>query len=151
MKKKIGYGLLLIIIVIQFFRIDKTNPEVSLENDFIALTAPPEEISVILKSTCYDCHSNETNYPWYSNVAPISWWVKDHIDEGREELNFSKWGTFKAKRKDHKLEEAVEMLEDGEMPLDEYTWTHSEANLTSKQKEQLIDWFKTTRKTIQLN
>ncbi len=160
MKKKIGSSLLIIVIVIQFFRIDKTNPEVTIANDFIEMTNPPEEITSMLKSSCYDCHSNESNYPWYSNVAPISWWVKDHIDEGRDELNFSEWGTFKAKRKDHKLEEAVEMLEEGEMPLNEYTWTHSEAKLTVEQKSVLVDWLKETRKaakekkkekTLQLN
>lgn len=145
MKKKILYGLLVIVIIIQFFRIDKTNPEVILEDDFIVTTSPPAEISAILKSTCYDCHSNETKYPWYSNVAPISWWVKDHINEGREELNLSEWGTFKFKRKDHKLEEMAEMLEDAEMPLNEYTWTHAEAKLTSEQKTQLIQWIIETR------
>jgi Haem-binding domain len=145
MKKKILFGLLAIIIIIQFFRIDKTNPEISKADDFVEINNPPEEITAILKSSCYDCHSNETKYPWYSNIAPVSWWVKDHINEGRDELNFSEWGTFKEKRKDHKLEECVEMLEEGEMPLDEYTWTHSEAKLTTDQKTQLINWFKEIR------
>lgn len=146
MKKKILSSLLVIVVVIQFFRIDKNNPEVNKTDDFIEITNPPLEIATILKSTCYDCHSNETKYPWYSNVAPISWWVKDHINEGRDELNFSKWGTFKEKRKDHKLEEAYEMLEEGEMPLNEYTWTHSEANLTVEQTSLLVNWIKETRK-----
>jgi hypothetical protein len=146
MKKKILYCLVIIIVILQFFRIDKTNPEVIIENDFITISNPPREISSILKSTCYDCHSNETKYPWYSNVTPVSWWVKDHINEGRDELNLSEWGTYKFKRKDHKLEEMVEMLEDGEMPLNEYTWTHAEAKLTPEQKNQLIEWLKETRK-----
>ena len=145
MKKKILYSLLAIVIIIQFSPIDKTNPEVNQPDDFIEITNPSLEITTMLKSSCYDCHSNETKYPWYSNVAPISWWVKQHIDEGRDELNFSEWGTFKEKRKDHKLEECYEMLEEGEMPLNEYTWTHSEAKLTSEQKKQLMGWFKETR------
>jgi len=149
MKKKILYGLLIIVVGIQFFRIDKTNPEFNITNDFIEITSPPEEIVALLKSTCYDCHSNETKYPWYSNIAPISWWVKDHINEGRDEMNFSEWGAFKLKRKDHKLEEVAEMLEKGEMPLDEYTWTHSEAKLTQEQKIQLIAWFKAMRKNLE--
>lgn len=151
MKKKIGYSILAITIIIQLFRIDKNNPEVIQQNDFITITNPPEKISGMIKSTCYDCHSNETNYPWYSNIAPFSWWLKHHIDEGREELNFSEWGTFKEKRKDHKLEECAEMIEEGEMPLNEYTWTHSSAILAPEEKTQLISWIKETRKTAQTN
>ncbi len=147
MKKKILYGLLVILIIIQFFRIDKTNPAIKIENDFIEINNPPEEIASILKTSCYDCHSNESTYPWYSNIAPVSWWVKDHINEAREELNFSEWGTFTAKRKDHKLEEMVEEVEEGEMPLNEYTWTHSEAKLTAEQKTLLMDWVKEVRET----
>jgi hypothetical protein len=146
MKKKILLGLLFILVIIQFFRIDKSNPEINMVNDFIKINNPPEEIATLLKTSCYDCHSNTTKYPWYSNVSPISWWVKHHIDEAREELNFSEWGSFKAKRKDHKLEEAIEELEEGEMPLNSYTWTHSEANLTAEQKTELLNWFKETRK-----
>ncbi len=146
MKKKILYGFIAILILIQFIRIDKTNSEIIAENDFIIATKAPEEIATLLKSSCYDCHSNESKYPWYSNVAPVSWWVKDHINEAREELNFSEWGTFDEKRKDHKLEEAVEHLEEGEMPLKSYTWIHGEAKLTAEQKTQLINWLKETRK-----
>jgi len=142
MKKKIGYPLLILIIVIQFFRIDKTNPETNLENDFIEVKAPSEDVTTILKTTCYDCHSNESKYPWYSNLAPISWWLKDHIDEGREELNFSEWETYTKGRKDHKLEEMIEMVEEDEMPLKEYTWIHSDAKLTTEQKSMLLSWLK---------
>ena len=146
MKKKIFYALIIVVIAIQFFRIDKTNPTVNVADDFIEITKPSQEIAAMLKSACYDCHSNESNYPWYSNIAPISWWVKDHINEGREELNFSKWSTYDAKKKDHKLEEIVEELEEGEMPLKPYPITHSEARLSDAQKEQLMDWVKATRK-----
>ncbi|PCJ27642.1 MAG: hypothetical protein COA97_03220 [Flavobacteriales bacterium] len=145
MKKKIVLGLLIIVVILQFFRIDKTNPEINRIDDFIEINNPPQEIVNILKSACYDCHSHETKYPWYSNVAPISWWVKDHITEAREELNFSEWGAYKYKRKDHKLEEMIEMLEEGKMPLNEYTWTHADAKLTPEQKIQLINWIKETR------
>jgi len=146
MKKKILYGFIALLIIIQFFRIDKTNPEIIAENDFIIANKAPEEIATLLKNSCYDCHSNESKYPWYSNVAPISWLVKNHINEAREELNFSEWGTFDAKRKGHKLEEAIEHLEEGEMPLKSYTWLHDEAKLTVEQKTQLMNWLKETRK-----
>lgn len=142
MIKKIAIGCIILLVIIQFIRIDKTNPEVVIENDFIVQTNPPEHIQTILKTSCYDCHSNESTYPWYTNVAPISWWVKQHINEAREELNFSEWGTFKEKRKKHKLEEGAEMIEESEMPLPSYLISHSEAKLTTEQKNELIAWFK---------
>ncbi|MCB9360486.1 MAG: heme-binding domain-containing protein [Flavobacteriales bacterium] len=142
MKKKILIGVVLLLVIIQFFRIDKTNPEVIQENDFIAITNPPEEIAAIIKTSCYDCHSFETKYPWYTNISPIAWWVKHHINEGREELNFSEWGTFKEKRKKHKLEECIEMVEENEMPLESYLITHSDSKLSDSQKTELLKWFK---------
>ena len=95
----------------------------------------------MLKETCYDCHSNETKYPWYSNIAPISWLVADHRNEARHHLNFSIWGDYSQKRKDHKLEECIEMVQEGEMPMDSYTWFHPEAKLTEDQKQYLLEWF----------
>ncbi len=142
MIKKITIALSAILVIIQFFRIDKTNPPVIQENDFLTITNPPEDISKMIKSACYDCHSNESKYPWYTNISPISWWVKDHINEGRRELNFSEWGTFKDKRKKHKLEEVYEEVEEGEMPLESYLIIHDEAKLTTDQKTALINWFK---------
>lgn len=142
MTKKIILGIIAIIVILQFFRIDKTNPEVVAENDFITIVQPNENIKTMLKTSCYDCHSNETNYPWYTNIAPLSWWIKHHIDEGREELNFSEWGTFKVKRQKHKLEECFELIEENEMPKNSYLITHGDAKLTPEQKEELINWFK---------
>lgn len=142
MIKKILIGLIAILVIIQFFRIDKTNPIVVQENDFITITNPSENIKTILKASCYDCHSNETKYPWYTNFAPLSWWIKHHIDEGRDELNFSEWGTFKEKRKHHKLEECIELVEENEMPLSSYLITHSEAKISSENKALLLEWFK---------
>ncbi|MEJ6736735.1 MAG: heme-binding domain-containing protein [Flavobacteriales bacterium] len=145
MKKKTLYGLIIILIIIQFFRIDKTNPVVNSADDFIELTNPPKEIATILVSSCYDCHSNESSYPWYSNISPVSWWVKHHINEAREELNFSKWSTYNEKKKDHKLEEMIAEVEEGEMPLKPYPLTHPEARLDAIQKAELLNWFKKTR------
>lgn len=142
MKKKIGIGLLIVLVGIQFVMIDKENPEVDESKDFITITAPPAEAEHILRVACYDCHSNETAYPWYSNIAPVSWWLKSHIDEGREHLNFSVWGEYETKRATHKLDECVEMVEEGKMPLDSYTWTHGDADLSDADRELLVEWFK---------
>lgn len=143
--KKILLGLFVIFLILQFFRIDKTAPQIDLKKDFIEITNPSDEVKTLLKSTCYDCHSNETSYPWYSQIAPVSWWLKHHVDEGREELNFSEWGTYKTKKADHKLEECAEEVEEGKMPLDSYTWTHGDAVLSEKQKELLEDFFNSKR------
>ncbi|GAA0893009.1 heme-binding domain-containing protein [Fulvivirga kasyanovii] len=134
------FTLLAALIIMQFFRIDKSVPEYNKTNDFIALESPPEAVSHILVKACYDCHSNETIYPWYSEVAPLSWWLASHIDEGREHLNYSTWGEQSLKRKKHKLEEMIEEVEEGEMPLTSYTLAHWEASLTADEKAALINW-----------
>lgn len=141
MKKKILIGILAIVVAIQFFRIDTVNPKVVLSNDFISITQPDEKTEKILRSSCYDCHSNETVYPWYANVAPISWWVADHIEEAREHLNFSEWGGYNEEKQLHKLHECYEEVEEGEMPLESYTLVHSEAKLSKEDREYLEEWF----------
>jgi len=139
--KKIILVLLVLFVVMQFFRIDKSTPEIEETKDFISITNPSVEVKTILINACYDCHSFETKYPWYSEVAPISWWTKDHVNEGREELNFSLWGEYSAKKADHKLEESIEEVEAGEMPLVSYTLIHGEAKLTNDQRMLLKDFF----------
>ena len=140
--KRIGFACIILFIVIQVFRINKTINPVNEQTDFMAVTQTNPEVATILKNACYDCHSNQPTYPWYTNVAPVSWWIKNHINEGSKHLNFSIWQTYTVKRKDHKLEECVEMIEEGEMPMNSYTWMHPEAKLTDAQKQLLIDWFK---------
>ena len=140
--KKILLVLAILLLFIQSFRIDKSTKPVDSSKDFISLTSPSTEVNQLLKMACYDCHSNQPTFPWYANVAPVSWWIKHHIDEGSEHLNFSEWGTFTPKRKHHKLEECVEMLEDGEMPMSSYTWMHNESKLTDAQRLLLVNWFK---------
>jgi hypothetical protein len=144
--KKIVIGIVALILIIQFFRIDKSNPPIKEEMDFIKITNTPVKIGTVLRTSCYDCHSNETNYPWYTNMAPFSWWTKHHINEGRAELNFSEWGSYNAKKADHKLEECVEQIQEGEMPMSSYLMAHKEAELSEEQKQLLMDWFLSLRK-----
>jgi hypothetical protein len=141
MKKKVGITILAIIVIIQFIRIDFVNPEVVLKNDFIVMTKPDVKIIKLLKTSCYDCHSNTTEYPWYTNVAPVSWWIGDHIEEARGHLNFSEWASYSEKKQLHKLHECYEEVEHGEMPLNSYTWTHNEADLSNDDREYLKHWF----------
>ena len=93
--KRILIVLLIVFVLIQFFRIDKSHPKIRKYQDFISITKPPAEIENLLRNACYDCHSYETEYPWYAEVAPVSWWLDHHVEEGREHLNFSTWGKYK--------------------------------------------------------
>ena len=149
MTKKILLALLAIFIILQFFQIDKTSPEYDNSQDFLAITNPPAEVSFIIKTACYDCHSYETKYPWYTSTQPVGWWIKDHIDEGRSELNFSEWGTYTFRRADHKLDESIELVEELEMPLPSYLRAHKEARLTDAQRETLTNWFSELRAQMQ--
>ena len=145
MLKKIIIGFGVVLIIIQFFRIDKTNPPVDATIEISHVVDIPTPVHQILKSACFDCHSNTTVYPWYTNVAPLSWWIKDHIDKARDELNFSEWGSFSDKRRLHKIEEMGEMVKEGEMPLKSYILAHKEADLSKAQREIMLEWIKTLK------
>jgi len=132
--KKIAIGVVIILIGIQFFSVNKTNPPVT-----AALDAPPEVMSV-LKRSCYDCHSNETSWPWYSSVAPVSWLVADDVSEGRRHLNFSEWGDLTRQKVARKKEHIWEEVKEGGMPLSKYLWMHSDAKLSQKDKDIIRDW-----------
>lgn len=148
--KKIALVLLVALVVIQFIRPERNISEDLNDQVFMEETNPPEDVKLILKTSCYDCHSNVTRYPWYDNIAPISYWIADHIEHGKGHLNFSAWNSYDNKKKDHKLEEVIEMVEAAEMPLNEYTWTHSEARLSEAQRQSVINWAEKTRLLYQL-
>src|SRR5450432_444081 len=135
--KNISIGLIIILILIQVIRIDKTNPPIDLSTDFITITKANSEISSILKTSCYDCHSNEVIYPWYTNIAPVSWWIKNHVNEGSHHLNFSIWATYKTRKMDKKLRESIELINEDEMPMYSYTLMHKTASLSKEQKTLL--------------
>ncbi|WP_041633252.1 heme-binding domain-containing protein [Maribacter sp. HTCC2170] len=149
--KKIALALIVVFIGIQFYRPEKNTEKGDYTKDFFIETNPSNEVKLIMKEACYDCHTNNTRYPWYNNIAPVSYWMADHIRHGKGELNFSKWNEYSNKKKAHKLEEVVEVIEDGEMPLKEYTWTHPEAKLTDLQKKAIIEWANGSRVLYQLN
>jgi hypothetical protein len=146
--KKVLIIIVVLLVAIQFITIDKTNPPVDISNDFLTLTNPPNELGNIIKSACYDCHSHNTKYPWYTNVAPVSWLIKEHINNGRNHLNFSLWTDYKEKKKDHKLEECIDMIKSGEMPMEGYVLFHQEAEINHEQKMQLIAWLTELRDSL---
>ena len=143
MIKKIIFFLGIVFIGIQFY--PRKNNNVVKNNSTYALSlseTTSDSVLQIFKKSCYDCHSNKTDYPWYTNIQPFSWWINHHIYEGKEELNFDEWGTYTLQKKKHVLHEISEQIEEGEMPLDSYTWIHKNAVLTQQQKRLVYDWVK---------
>ena len=141
MKKFIKYFLitaLIALVVIQFIRPDRNDGGYETVMVFEKEAKPSVEVAAILKENCYDCHSDHTRYPWYAEIAPFSFWLADHIEEGNEHFNVSVWESYSVKKKDHKLDEVIEMLEKYEMPLDSYTWLHG--NLSEADRKLLIQW-----------
>ena len=141
MKKKIIWGIILLIIIVpQLIPIEKPEINQDKTNDLITQNEIPVNIENMLKTSCYDCHSNQTVYPWYSNVAPISWLVIRDIKVGREELNFSDWESFSKMDKAKLLDDISEEIEDAEMPMPIYFITHRNAKLSDEDRKALVDW-----------
>ncbi|AVI51477.1 cytochrome C [Pukyongia salina] len=136
--KILGYLGIVALIVIQFIRPEKNEAGYEAFKAFETETKPSDKVVGILKNNCYDCHSNHTNYPWYAEVAPFSLWLDDHVRHGKGDFNVSEWDSYSIKKKDHKLEELIEEVEEGNMPLDSYTWIHGD--LSEDDKKLLIQW-----------
>lgn len=132
--------LVLLFIIIQFFGTAKNSSSAVAENAIEKHYTLPNKIQSILKSSCYDCHSNNTKYPWYNNFQPINWWLAGHINEGKRHLNFDEFNTLSATKKLHKLDEVVETIKTGEMPLRSYTLVHREAKLSDANKQEIEAW-----------
>ena len=142
--KKILLFLLVVFVIAQFFGPEKNEGDLASIETFYAETNPTEDVKLILKESCNDCHSDVTRYPWYNNITPVNYWMAEHVDNGKKHFNISKWDDYSTKKKDHKLEELAEMVEKKEMPLESYTnfGLHAEANLTDAQRDLIMDWAK---------
>jgi hypothetical protein len=132
--KKALIILVVILVAIQFIPVDKTNPTVTAELD------APMEIRSVFKRSCYDCHSNETVWPWYSNIAPVSWLVASDVNDARAHLNFSEWENLSRKDRVKMKEEIWEEIEDEKMPLWKYNILHPDASLKQKDKDLIRSW-----------
>ena len=148
MIRKILIGLLIVLVIIQFIHPTKNQSEGISANDITKSFGVPDDVQGILKKACNDCHSNNTVYPWYSKIQPVDWWLNDHVVDGKRHLNFSEFITYPAKKQRKKLEEVIETVKEGEMPLNSYTWIHKEAILTDAEKLTLSNWADTLSKTI---
>jgi hypothetical protein len=147
--KKIILGIAVLLVVIQFFRPEKNISSIPSANNIAKKYNTSNEVKVILNKACNDCHSNNTKYPWYSNFQPVAWWLDHHVNEGKGEINFDEFLTYPPKKARHKMEEVNEMIKEGEMPLNSYTWVHKDAVLTQAEKLVLAEWAVATMKTIE--
>jgi hypothetical protein len=127
-------------IAIQFYRPDMSNPPENPADTLEASTQVPPEVEAIISRSCVDCHSNRTSYPWYSNIAPSSWFLAGHIRDGRRQLNISVWNTYDERRKVRKLDAICDQVDTGEMPLPSYLWIHWDSKLRPGDAKTLCDW-----------
>ena len=143
--KKVLLLLLVVFIIAQFFGPEKNDGDIASVESFFVDTNPPEDVKLILKTACFDCHSDYTRYPWYNNITPINYWLDGHIRHGKGNFNVSKWNDYSEKQKGHKLEELIEMVEARDMPLESYTLAHNDAKLTDAQIEVIVEWVQMAR------
>ena len=148
MLKKILLFLLVVLVAIQFFRPAK-NDSRDFSKDISTVYAVPPNVQLVLQRACYDCHSNYTTYPWYSQIQPVTWWLQHHIDEGKGHLNFSEFASYTPKKQTHKLEEVAETVTKHEMPLPSYTWLHHTAKLDTLQERVIAEWATSLQKKIE--
>jgi hypothetical protein len=141
MKKQVLVVFIVVLVLVQFIKVDK-NESTDLSYDISTSYPVSNDLSQLLKVSCYDCHSNNTTYPWYSEIQPVAWWLDHHVQDGKKHLNFSEFTKSRISVQNHKFEEIIEMVEDKEMPLPSYTYLglHPQANLTDNQRDLIVNW-----------
>ena len=148
--KRFGWGLLAALVLCQFVRPDRTNPPAVPGRDLsTSAVAPPAKVATLLRGACYDCHSFETRWPWYGRVAPVSWWLADHVREARQRLNFSEWPADPARAK-KKLDRISEDVDAGDMPLTSYALIHRASRLTAEEGKLIVQWAEESADKIEL-
>ena len=140
--KRVVVVLLILLVLIQFFHPAKNLAAAKGPNDITKVYTVPDSVDSILEKACYDCHSNNTRYPWYNNIQPVAWWLNNHVHEGKHELNFSEIGTYTKKRQIKKFNKIAKSVTEGWMPLNSYTWIHKDAVLTKDESKTVADWAK---------
>ncbi len=125
---------------IQFFPTERNQNKAEYVTDFMLVNKVPPMVQNKIKVSCYDCHSNKTEYPWYNKIQPVAWFLEDHIKNGKAELNFNEWGDYSDRRKNSKLRSIISQIEDDEMPLDSYTFIHWDAKFSKSEKKEIIKY-----------
>jgi hypothetical protein len=138
--KLIGLTMLVVLVGIQFIPTRSNQNLESSSSDFLKTYKVPEDVGRTLHTSCYNCHSNNTNYPWYSRVQPVGWVLENHINKGKAELNFSVFGSYSVRKQKSKLKSMTNQIEKDEMPLSSYTFIHHEARLSAQRKKALMDY-----------
>jgi hypothetical protein len=138
--KIIALVLLVVFVGIQFIPRERNQSDVVPKTDFLLTNNPPKNIGTLLQESCYDCHSNHTDYPWYNNIQPAAWYLEDHVKEGKSELNFNTWDALTVRRKKSKLKSIINQVKDDEMPLYSYTLIHRKAFLSNSDKTAVMDY-----------
>ena len=149
MLKKILYFLAVVLILIQFIRPEKNISDVRV-NDISNKYVIPERVKTLMAGACNDCHSNKTEYPWYANIQPVAWWMNSHVNDGKRHLNFNNFTHRNIAYQNHKFEEIVEVIKEGEMPLPSYTWLglHPAANLSEDEANEIAMWAQVQMDTL---
>lgn len=147
-KRNTGLGLLAVFVGMQFFRPAKNKAEGPQSADLVTNFSAPPQVAGILHTSCYNCHSNNTRYPWYAAVQPAGWYLAHHIREGRAELNFHQFANYSARRQYSKLRAVRQSIKEGSMPLPSYTWLHPKAKLSAAEKSVLLEWLNKTIDSI---
>jgi len=146
---KIGIIVLLVILVaIQFIQPAPNQSVQASTGGITSIISVPDNVNAILQNSCYDCHSNNTRYPWYATLQPGAWWMASHIDEGKAELNFDEFGNYSERRRVSKLKAIQGSVKDESMPLPSYTFMHRGASLSKTDQKLLIDWIEIARNEI---
>lgn len=148
MGKKILIGIIILLVVIQFIQPAKNNGAAQSANDITHAVQVPDTVMALLKTACYDCHSDSTRYPWYNHISPVNWWLRNHINEGKRHLNYTEFNTGSYKRRMRRLDETAEQVDKHEMPISSYLWIHKDARLTDAQRKLIIDWAKSGEQKI---
>jgi len=149
--KALFFAIVLLFLVAQIKRPARTNPTIDESQTIFARRQMPPEVAAIVDRSCADCHSNKTVWPWYTNVAPVSWWITDHVNSGRKIMNLSEWGKLDRDRQDKKLRQICDQVEDGAMPLPSYLPMHTKAKLSEQDKKTLCDWTEAERARLSEN
>lgn len=148
LKKKFLLGLLVGFVAIQFIQPARNKSEKMLPEDIQKMYVVPAKILTVLQTSCYDCHSNSTHYPWYSFIQPGALLMASHIKEGKANLNFSEFGGYSNRKQQGKLQAITNSIHDNTMPLNSYTMLHKNAILSVENKMLLLDWIKTTKDSL---
>ena len=147
-KKKILITILVVFVAIQFIQPQHNKSDKVLPTDITKTINVPDKVLDVFKNSCYDCHSNNTRYPWYINIQPTGWVMANHIRNGKENLNFSEFGTYSKRKQANKLRAIAESINDGSMPISSYTIMHTDAKLTSNDTVIINNWVRITRDSL---